>query len=411
MYPSLVKNYNIHYSGEIAMIYEVNGTSSSFISELELYIFQHINGRNSYEDIRKIIMNDYNLSDAKQVDKTLNHFFMNHESLIDFNDNPVNNQMSFTGEYGKIIPLNLSIELTNSCNLNCIHCMKCSDRTKKDFIDYDLLIKGLEYLKSHVNSIQISGGEPMLHPQFNKIVSYCKKHFNSVNVSTSGTLINEMNIKYLVGTDVSVSLYSHLEEIHDDFTRVSGSYKKTMNGIKRLIEENINVSVSSIVTKDNLPYLCTIIEVCASIGVSSIRFGPIQPLGRALNLKENFFIGEKEEIRLNEITSQYQVMYEDKMDVVVYPLQSEAVLMSNGELSCGAGRHIWTITEKGNILPCYFFPVKNCTIGNIFENDVTDIVENICLSHIPSRLVSWNNTLLENGHNIVQICDQLSQIF
>lgn len=104
------------------------------------------------------------------------------------------------------------------------------------------LIKQCQNLK--IQHVTISGGEPMLHPQFMEFLRSCRECDMSVNVLSNLTLIDddiieEMKRNPLLG--VQTSIYSMRPEIHDAITNSKGSLSKTMNGVIRLVKQGIPI--------------------------------------------------------------------------------------------------------------------------------------------------------------------------
>jgi MoaA/NifB/PqqE/SkfB family radical SAM enzyme len=72
-------------------------------------------------------------------------------------------------------PLYVAWQITNECNLACLHCIEESGPGKAfaDELDTAQLFSVLDQLLDHqVPYMSFSGGEPMLHPQFFKMVEY-----------------------------------------------------------------------------------------------------------------------------------------------------------------------------------------------------------------------------------------------
>ena len=89
---------------------------------------------------------------------------------------------------------NLFIELTNqNCNLKCKHCYINFEPYKKikDFISVDVIKQAIIDLKDYdVKMIYLTGGEPLLHPDFNTILRFCLKH-KPVTIFSNGININD----------------------------------------------------------------------------------------------------------------------------------------------------------------------------------------------------------------------------
>ncbi|KKL64314.1 hypothetical protein LCGC14_2166230, partial [marine sediment metagenome] len=82
---------------------------------------------------------------------------------------------------GKIIPIHPQIYITNRCNLNCSFC-SCSDRQKTLEMKFDEVKEVIDILEdAGAKAITISGGgEPLLHPEINKIIDYIEFKNNEV---------------------------------------------------------------------------------------------------------------------------------------------------------------------------------------------------------------------------------------
>lgn len=143
----------------------------------------------------------------------------------------------------------LLVETTNRCNLSCRHCYqgeaKAIDLPLGDFLKVTEEFEEMGGLR-----LIVSGGEPLLHPRFDKINQLMKKRaFRSI-LLTNGTLLNESVINELNFGEVQVSL-DGLEEGHD-FLRGSGSFEKSFQALRRLIKTGIPVSVATMVHARNV---------------------------------------------------------------------------------------------------------------------------------------------------------------
>ena len=142
--------------------------------------------------------------------------------------------------------LNFQIELTSKCNERCIHCY-IPHEDKLYNIDDNLYYDTIKQLKDiGVISVSLSGGEPMLHPNFLEFLKYAQEFNFYTKVFTNLTLLNEDIIKLMKNnrTSVYVSLYSMNEINHEKITQMKGSFNKTKSNILKLIENNIPVHIN-----------------------------------------------------------------------------------------------------------------------------------------------------------------------
>ena len=100
-------------------------------------------------------------------------------------------------------PINqlVGIQLTNRCNLHCLHC--CADSGRGD-IENELSTKEMKDVFKKVvewnpRRIMISGGEPLLRKDFFELMHYLRKMFQGrISLSTNALLINKDNVKEII---------------------------------------------------------------------------------------------------------------------------------------------------------------------------------------------------------------------
>ncbi len=149
---------------------------------------------------------------------------------------------------------NLFIELCyKACNLKCKHCYieKSFYKQEKDFISLDKVKKALlDTRGENLNSIYLTGGEPLLHPDFNSILRMCLK-FSNVTVLTNGFMINDKKARFLKKIDdennfetiYRISL-DHYDELKHDENRGRGTFRKAVNAILNLAKYEFNPIIS-----------------------------------------------------------------------------------------------------------------------------------------------------------------------
>ena len=150
------------------------------------------------------------------------------------------------------------INLTNKCNLRCLHCLgdyseACNSELSygewKQVID-DLISLGIFY-------INVSGGEPTQHPHFDKIIDYLSYKGMHFILTTNGIMSKKAkdailrNKDYLVGVKVSLDGYD--AKSHCTIRKIGGSeytpqlFKQTMHIIMELKRENIPLTITTVI--------------------------------------------------------------------------------------------------------------------------------------------------------------------
>ncbi|MBR4616920.1 MAG: radical SAM protein, partial [Kiritimatiellae bacterium] len=101
--------------------------------------------------------------------------------------------------------------------------------------------------------LTLSGGECMLHPDFDEIVRYARSKDLIVGILSNLTLCTDEKIKVLVEAEatVQVSLYSMNPETHDAITKRPGSFAATKTAIEKLRKAQIPCRISCPTMKPN----------------------------------------------------------------------------------------------------------------------------------------------------------------
>ena len=91
--------------------------------------------------------------------------------ILELGKSPCQCKFTVTGSRDFFIPQHMSVELTSNCNLKCIYCYRDAGPNQRDYLEYEVLVDILERLASNgLRSVELTGGEPLLHPQFLEIL-------------------------------------------------------------------------------------------------------------------------------------------------------------------------------------------------------------------------------------------------
>lgn len=150
--------------------------------------------------------------------------------------------------------VSFQMELTNRCNERCIHCY-IPHRYKVSTMEPELFYDVINQLSElGVYHLTLSGGEPMLHPNFVSFVRAAKEKNLYVTVLSNLTMLTDDMLevfKWKAVTSVQVSLYSMISEKHDAITKLPGSFDKTVANILKLVDNDIPVQISCPTMKEN----------------------------------------------------------------------------------------------------------------------------------------------------------------
>jgi MoaA/NifB/PqqE/SkfB family radical SAM enzyme len=154
------------------------------------------------------------------------------------------------------LPLQGSIDLTYRCNHDCRHCWvrlpaNASERTQELGLDEVRRIAD-EAQSMGCREWAISGGEPMLRPDFPELFGYLTRRVRTYTLNTNGTLITPGIARLLTrkGSKM-VALYGATAEVHDNITRTPGSFAAVMRGFRYLREAGAGFTVQLIPMRAN----------------------------------------------------------------------------------------------------------------------------------------------------------------
>ncbi len=102
---------------------------------------------------------------------------------------------------GRRFPLGGTLELTERCNLGCLHCYINQPGSSQAAKARELTLRQIQRLIDEITDagcfyLLITGGEPLLRPDFRDIWRYAKKKGLLVTLFTNGTLIDVNNGRF-----------------------------------------------------------------------------------------------------------------------------------------------------------------------------------------------------------------------
>jgi MoaA/NifB/PqqE/SkfB family radical SAM enzyme len=173
-------------------------------------------------------------------------------------------------------------ELLAGCNLSCVHCfynklkMRSGGKTLSKQKAIILIDKAISW---KIDKLVLTGGEPTIHPDFVEISNYALKRIPKVSLCTNGCFSLETLEDKVSKMDFSmytVSIDSHLHEIHDKFRGKRGALKKTIKFLEKINQAGKNSSIHISIHPDNIYHIEETIDFCkrlsSEIVVASIYF-------------------------------------------------------------------------------------------------------------------------------------------
>src|SRR4030042_307008 len=147
--------------------------------------------------------------------------------------------------YHAAMPETINIYPTDRCNLKCNMCFQRL-RSKHTELSIDAWINILNDI-SFKPRVHLSGGEPLIYPEFNELIARARAIGSFIAITTNGTLLEE-HAKQLVDNKVNsitISIDGD-EKTHDQIRGVPGTYQKLLAGLKTMKQVRLDKLVPEI---------------------------------------------------------------------------------------------------------------------------------------------------------------------
>lgn len=239
------------------------------------------------------------------------------------------------------------VEITNKCNLNCSFCSK--DNIQKREMTPSEFAVVISKIKDYTDSIYLHvKGEPLLHRRLDEILDICDKNGILVRITTNGTLLSKNKNILMRHSIKQINISLHSEN------SIPGYFEDVFKTVD-LLSKNITV-VYRIWTLKNLKldkFSTKIVDKIIDYYKLSTEIVNKIYIDKNIKIKDNIYIDKDLEFEWPKIT--------DKKSTVGTCL--------------GTKSHI-AILVSGNITPCCLDSSSIITLGNIFEDNLHDVLNN-----------------------------------
>ena len=277
----------------------------------------------------------------------------------------------------KFVPLVVSWNLTRKCNLKCSHCYINATASE---LPNELNTEESKRLIDQISEVSrplliLSGGEPLLRKDVFELIRYGTEKGLRMGLGSNGGLIDAKVAKELKEAGiktVSISLDSSRPEQHDEFRGVNGSWKKAVNAIKALRENNVLVQVNTTLTQQNYGEIEEILSLVEEIGVENFHLFFLVPTGRGAKMAD-ISPAMYESMIKNTFakTAKHKLNVRPSCAPQFMRIAKDMGLdMRQWIRGCIAGLYYCRVYPNGDITPCPYLPIK---LGNIREKTFKEI--------------------------------------
>jgi MoaA/NifB/PqqE/SkfB family radical SAM enzyme len=277
-------------------------------------------------------------------------------------------------------PLVTHINITNKCNLQCAYCYASyPDKQIDKDIPTEKWINLISQLrKLGARRINIGGGEPLVRKDIGAILDHIRKNHILVNMNTNGHLVKEMMAVVKKLTTCCISIDGD-EQIHDKRKGI-GSYKKVIEAIKTAKENGVVVHTSTLISRDNIHAILSVLEVAKKYGCMAEfllpflqKADPLLPSAEDIRDLFHRFIDYKKQ------GYPISMSYETINHILNWPDYTMLYRTDVSKNACCAGKFMCIMDYDGYVYPCsllvanpLFKPLNFLEVGfkKAFENTI-----------------------------------------
>lgn len=337
-------------------------------------ILKLINGETNIAAFIKIVQEKYDI-DEKSILKFIEDSI--DTGILYLDDTSNKQELKIVGDGKLILPRHATVEITELCNLKCVYCYNEASPYKGRHMPLKDVKKIFETLSENgVTVLEISGGEPMIHPNIIEILEEAFKYFNWVAIISNGVYFPKNILPVLKDNrkkfgGIQISIDGSNEEVSEKMRQVKNTFSKTMDTIKYLKENDFLVRVVIVLTEDNVEDIENTCNLMRKEGIKHFGISISEEWGRGKNIEnESNILGKS-------YKSYFKAKYGDLLrninekyrDIVFNDKVLKNVNISEIK-NCGAGWQTIAVTPNGDVEICAPAKIK---IGNIFSQDYKDI--------------------------------------
>ena len=278
-------------------------------------------------------------------------------------------------------------EITNRCNLNCIHCHTNGGNDEDGELSTEEVKKVIDDLSniSIFRMLVFTGGEPLVRKDIFEILEYSKKRGFVNTIATNGTLITESIARELKGAGVAgvaVSLDSAVPEIHNKIRQNNKAYELALRGINAVKKAGILLQINTTAMEYNFDNLGDLIKLADSFDAGIMLMYQLVPVGRGCAIKDaslDLNTNEKLVRHISEQQKEVATLVESVAAPQYWVYLLEKNCKNRGftlKLSkkvfhgCTAGRGMVYIKPNGAVWSCPFVEIE---AGNV-RNTPVDVI-------------------------------------
>jgi MoaA/NifB/PqqE/SkfB family radical SAM enzyme len=387
-YIGLRKEVKAYSDQDYIKIKDINSGSYRLLSRKTAILVYLLKGTRSYEDVYR----DYNyLTDCSReqfelIVSEIKHYI--HTSVVKFdagyNYLNIDNVLVCRSPEDVLElkqPLNIFLRAVNICDKNCRYCSEMARMNSKMRCDFSIQLISNIFLNLDKNKIffEITGGEPLIHPEINDIMAELEKLHIPVSLITKATsdylLFQELVNKYSISR-VCFSLDSYKKDYVDYITRRSGTFDNIVECMRIAKNAGTSIDVNAVITKINICDIEKMVMFCIENQVSNLHFTTVWSVP---NCDSSLILNENDKKRVYILINQLRKKYIQYINIEITTSKCEGEDRCD---KCGKALTDVKIDIDGDVTLC-----NGIVIGNINRACLYDIWNSSSAKNIRKNLM------------------------
>ena len=262
-------------------------------------------------------------------------------------------------------PINGSIELLPLCNMNCDMCYV---RLSHAEMEAQGRLRSLEEWSQTAEEMKntgtlfllLTGGEPLLYPEFKQLYLKLKDMGFVITINTNGTLIDEAWADFFgehKPRRINITLYGADDQAYRELCHYPGGFDKVIHAVKLLKERDVDVKLSSSLTRANQNDMVRIIGLGEELGipvrVDTYMMPAVRERNRPYDEQSRLDPISAARIRIQALKQEMgKELFEEYVRKIVFEVEHILPEDRPGKVHCLAGNCSFTINWQGYLRPC-----------------------------------------------------------
>jgi radical SAM protein with 4Fe4S-binding SPASM domain len=280
-------------------------------------------------------------------------------------------------------PIDLTIEVTKKCPLNCLICSSEAGLPYKKELSTSQIKRIIKDAKElGTKNVCFSGGEPFEHPDIAELCMYAKSLGLVVHIYSSGNTRNECNLLSSIREDLLIQVKDSIgkliiglqgpnAETHELITRVHGSFENAISSIEKAAKLSIPVEIHFVPVRLNYKLLPEMVNFSKKAGIVRVSILRFVPQGRGKIYHSLLNLDKDELLSLRRILSDIA-----KSESPRVRIGAPFAVLGVSQAACTAGENRATIRADGAVFPCEALKQMPFTSNNLNLQNLKEIWEN-----------------------------------